>query len=168
MPDPGQIVLLQAPDADAMLLITARLALAGPLYVLDAGNRFDAYRVARLVRQQATAAEPALGRIRVARAFTCYQVVALFEQTAATTVPCLVFDLLATFYDENVPLPESYRLLRLVLGHLQRLRRAAPVVLSLYPPRRAERAVLARAVMDAADRLLTWESPPAPPPATLF
>lgn len=165
---PGKIVLLSAPAKDTTLTIAARMALAGPVYVLDAGNQFDAYWVARLVRQQVVTVEPVLNRIHVARAFTCYQVVTLFEQTVCTAVPCLVLDLLATFYDENVPLSESHRLLQVVLGHLKRLCQAVPVVLSVSAPRLTERACLAQAVTDVADHLFTWETPVSVAPTRLL
>ena len=129
----GLVIGLQA-ERDKMLALTAGLALAGPVRVLDGGNGFDAYRVARLIRRQTPQLAETLARIHVARAFTCYQVVALFEETAASDSPQLVFDLLATFYDESVSTAESFRLLRLVLSHIQRLRQRAPVIISVRPP----------------------------------
>jgi hypothetical protein len=55
-----------------------------------------------------------------------------------------VFDLLSTFYDENVNLPESQRLLRQVIWRLQQLSKIAPVVVSTRLPASicAERMVL--------------------------
>jgi hypothetical protein len=166
----GELTLLCGPADELLIAITAKLALAGPVHVLDAGNRFDAYNVARLVLSRRDAQRDRLpqilGHIRVARAFTCYQVAALFEQPAGA-VPCIVFDLLATFRDENVPLDESYRLLRIVVGHLQRLRGMAPVVVGAHLPGEA-RAGLLRLLADAADRVFVWETPPAVPPAALL
>ena len=129
----GLVIGLQA-ERDKMLALTAGLALAGPVRVLDGGNGFDAYRVARLIRRQTPQLAEPLARIHVARAFTCYQVVALFEETAASDAPQLVLDLLATFYDESVTTRESLRLLNIVLAHVQRLRQRAPVIISVRPP----------------------------------
>jgi hypothetical protein len=61
----------------SMQLLIARLGAQAALHVLDAGNRFNAYRVARL----AGGRTEVLDRITVARAFTCYQVLALLEST---------------------------------------------------------------------------------------
>lgn len=167
----GGIMLLHAPSGEAMLTLTTRLALRGPVYVLDTGNRFDAYQVARLARRHTAELDQVLNRLQVARAFTCYQVVTLFEQLPDTTgrsVAYVIFDLLATFYDESVSVNESYRLLRIVTGHLQRLREVAPaVVLSIRPPRRPERAGLARLLLDLADHAYFWEDAPAPAPPRL-
>lgn len=168
VPTPGEIWLLHTPPREAMLSLVARMALSGPLLALDAANEFDAYRVARLIRGQTRHLDRTLSRVRVARAFTCYQVVALFEQLPATPVPHIVFDLPATFYDESVTTGESRRLLRVVLDHVERLRRNAPMVISVRPARGGRRTELLQAVIDTADHLFAWESPSAPDPVKLF
>lgn len=114
--------------------LTARLALRGEVQVLVAGNRFDAHGIARLLRRQTTAVFPALQRIRLARAFTCYQVASLLSEVAAAQLPTLVTDLLDTFYDENVSLPERQALLTQCLQALRRLSQQAEVLISVVPP----------------------------------
>ncbi len=166
----GKIGLLAGPHAEraAMLRIAAVLALEGPVSVLDGGNSFDAYQVARHVRRQTPRLMEALDRISVARAFTCYQVVTLFEQTPATPTPKLVLDLLATFCDESVSVGESERLLRLVLIHLRRLQGNAPLMVSIQPPPQAERSGLVQLLRQAADRVYLRESPLEPVAVRLF
>lgn len=153
----GNMVLLHAPPKEAMLQITARMALAGPVCVLDGGNQFNAYQVARLVRRQTAELDLILNRIEVARAFTCYQVVKLFEECPRMAKPYVVFDLLSTFYDESVSDKESYRLLHLVLNRLKHLRLAALLVISLYPPPQEARRKLVQMVQALADHVFTWE-----------
>ncbi len=114
--------------------MSAWLALQGNLRVLDAGNRFNAYPVAQAIRRQHQNPRAVLERIRLSRAFTCYQVDVLLEEWLPQPHPTLVFDLLATFYDENVNLPESQRLLRQVIWRLQQLSKLAPVVVSTSLP----------------------------------
>ena len=167
-PTPGEIWLLHTPPREAMLALVARMAVAGPLLALDAANEFDAYHVARLIRKQTRKLDQTLGRVRVARAFTCYQVLALFQQLPVSPVPHVVFDLPATFYDESVPLGESRRLLQVVLGHVERLRRDAPIVISVRPTRSGRRTELLQAVVDRADHLFMWETPSVPAPVKLF
>jgi hypothetical protein len=122
-----------------MLELAARLAEHTPLRVLDGGNRFNVYLVAQAVRRHTSQLRPALERIRVARAFTCHQVLALLADTPALPGQAtLVLDLLSTFYDESVRLPEALRLLEGALGHLRRLSAAAPVVVSARPPLAAQ------------------------------
>jgi len=158
---PNQLLLVLGPHAAQaqMLELAARLAVSGPLRVLDCGNQFNVYPVARAVRRRTAGLNEALGRIRLARAFTCFQALALLEETPAEGTPALVFDLLSTFYDEDVKLPESQRLLRSALAHLRRLSQAAPVIVSARPPKpivSAERLVLLEALRATASTL--WET----------
>lgn len=117
-----------------MLELAARLAARGPLRVLDGGNRFNVYPVARSLRLLSADSAAALDRIQLARAFTCYQMLTLLGETPPVECPTLVLDFLATFYDENVPLQESARLLNLSLAELRRLSQGAPVVVSARRP----------------------------------
>lgn len=169
---PGEITLLHAPAREAMLTLTARLALLGPVCVIDTGNQFDAYQVARIARRHTAALDPLLSRIGVARAFTCYQTVTLFEQLPPTAanrpIAYIIFNLPATFYDENITTSESYRLMAVVAAHLQRLRQTtAAIVLSAHPPRRPARAGLLNILLDLADRTYDWSAPAVPTPGKL-
>lgn len=147
LPFSQQVAVVVASGAarQSMLDLAARLAPAGPLCVLDGGNHFNAYLVARAVRRLTPRLEEALANIRLSRAFTCYQMLALLAETQAGPAPLLVLDLLSTFYDESVPLPEARRLLEAAAQHLERLGRGGgPVVVSARPPSYAcpQRAVL--------------------------
>lgn len=155
---PGRLLVALAPHAaaDEMLALVARLAIVGPpwlgLHVLDGGNRFNACRLARHLRQpgwSGAAAQHALERIRVQRAFTCYQMTALLEAQATSVrqdsaeapLVILVLDLLDTFYDESVSLSERRQLAQRSATALQHLAhpggggRPRAVVVSLRPPR---------------------------------
>lgn len=166
----NELTLLVGPRAEqsAMLELAARLAIRGPVRVLDGGNSFDAYRVARLIRRQTPRLAEVLERIAVARAFTCYQVISLFNQTPASEAPQLVLDLLATFYDENVTAEESNRLLAVALSQLQRLGQLAPVVVAVRPAPQPERAALVATLIEAADRVLIRQEQAAPAQIRLF
>jgi len=107
-----------------------RLAERSPLTVLDGGNRFNAYLVARGARGQTELLE----RITVSRAFTCYQMLTLLETTPASHRPILALDLLNTFYDESVRVHERRRLLESCLFHLDRLSRPAGGAVTVHPP----------------------------------
>ena len=143
---------------EALLDFTAILALRGPVRVLDAGNRFDPYRVSRAIRRQTPQLDQALARILVARAFTCYQVITLLQQTPDTPEPKLIFDLLATFYDEVVSYVESYRLLQIAVSSLLRLRRQAPVIISARSLPETSRAGLLKLLRHTADLVLLPEA----------
>jgi hypothetical protein len=167
-PTAGELVVLHSPPREVMSMIVARLALSGPVCVLDTGNRYDAYGVARLVRRQTVELETVLNRIHIARAFTCYQVVALFDVLPDAAAPHVIFELTSTFEDENVRFGESQRLLSRVLEHVQRLRQSAPVIVSLRPPHQNQRRGLLRVVTALADHVFTWETTPFISQPTLF
>jgi hypothetical protein len=126
----GRFGLFLAPDSrpEPMMSLTAVLAQRGPVQVVDGGNRFAPYQVARLLRAHTTDIAPLWDRITIARAFTCYQMVHLLTQLTHTDQPLLVLHLLATFEDESVDDVEAVRLLRLALAQLHRLRRPGGVV----------------------------------------
>jgi hypothetical protein len=145
--------------------------------VFDGGNRFDGYFVARLARRlcQGTtghAADPraVLNRIRLSRAFTCFQLAELIENAPAGPEPLFVLDLLTTFYDESVPLRDSERLLATTASHLKRLATVGPVIVGAREPRALvkERWALLDRLQIASD--VTWflrspeDAPTAQPP----
>jgi hypothetical protein len=120
--------------AARMLDLTAGLSLRGPLYLLDCGNRSNMYRVARTLRTLTDDPVAVMRNIRLSRAFTCYQVVALLEKVAASpSAPVLVLDLLDTFMDESVQLRESSLLFDSTLQHLLTVGQTVPVVVSAKP-----------------------------------
>lgn len=172
LPLNNQLLVLTAPHAavQMMLELSARLALTGDLRVLDGGNRFNVYPVARSVRRYTAELTSALARIHLARAFTCYQAAGMLAEMPADARPLLAIDLLATFYDESVRVDESRRLLAGCITHLQRLSQAAPVVVSAHPPAAPfpERRVLLETLQEAAAGAWQLEPLPAPQAQTLW
>lgn len=131
-PRTGRWLLVAGPRSmnSTMLTAIARLGERGDLRVLDGGNRFNAYPVARAARGR----PEILNRITISRAFTCYQVLSLLESTPAVRVPFVVLDMLNTFYDESVHAGERKRILRCCITHLKRLERSAGGVVTVHPP----------------------------------
>jgi hypothetical protein len=155
---PFPLTILVAPFAASrtMLAFAARLALYTQLHVLDGGNRFNAREVARLLRHlNAPDLYQALDSIQVRRAFTCYQMTALLEDTPPSSQPSLVIDLLDTFYDESAPLPERRSLAERCIQQLRNLSGLAPTVASVRPPQpsHADPTGLLEIVQNAADQL---------------
>lgn len=167
----NQLVAVVAPHAamPMMVEIAARLALNGAVRVLDGGNRFNVYPVAQAVRRLTPRLEETLSHITLSRAFTCYQVVTLLQETPARPVPTLVLDILSTFLDENVTLDESRRLLQVSIEQLTRLSLAAPVVVSVKPllALSADRLPLLDMLSEAASRTIVLETPRPQPSAAL-
>jgi hypothetical protein len=154
-----------------LLELAARLALASSLRVLDCGNCFNVYTVTQALHQHTMDTTAALQRIRVARAFTCYQAIALLESTPQDATPTLVLDLLATFLDESVSLGERRRLLDRCVADLRRLSRQGGVLVSIHPKRAAQESGaggLFEALEDAADQVWRFEAPAPPQILRLF
>jgi len=148
-----------------LLDLAASLALRGPLTVLDGGNCFNIYTVAQALRRGGGNMRQALGRIQVARAFTCYQMAALVCQALANSAvpeaaaPLMVLDFLNTFQDENVSLGERKRLLRSCLPALRQRCQAAPILISV----RKEVPEFMEILTEAADDIWRAETSPQPP-----
>lgn len=154
---------------DRLLELAAHLALRGPLLLLDCGNRANPLPLVRNLRRLTLDPLRAMGNIQSARAFTCFQVKALLEQVAffPAQQPLLVFELLATFYDESVSYDEGRRLLEQSLHCISHVRRSAPVLISARQPPAEfpERVAFVEMLCGVADQCWLEERPAPQPPA---
>jgi len=94
--------------------------------ILEGGNSFNPYLIAKGARALGQDPRSFLKRIKISRAFTCHQMLALVrkvremgEELRSRIV--LVSGLLTTFYDENVPRQEADQLFRETLANLEAL-----------------------------------------------
>jgi len=78
--------------------------------VLDGANRFDPYIASSFARKALIPPERILKRIRIARAFTCYQMATLMEERLGSFLKeeeekpwVIILGPLTTFLDEDVP-----------------------------------------------------------------
>ncbi len=153
--NPPRLLVIRAAQRHELALfdLAAVIALEGPLRALDGGNCINIYPLARALRRRTSRLQQALGNVHLARAFTCYQMLALLADTPASPAPTLVLDLLCTFYDESVPLQESRRLLDAAIRELLRLRAGGPLAVSVRPPgaAAASRLPLYEALLAAAE-----------------
>ena len=167
----GEIYLLVTPHAlsrRVMNELAARLALVGPVQVLDGANLFDAYAIARQVRGHTHHLEAVLERLGIARAFTCYQMAALLAAQETRPLPLLAFGLLATFRDENVALAERRLMLGRCLENLQRLSRHAPVIVNATPESVAPTDEMFSCLAQVAGQVWRFEEPAPVDLARLF
>ena len=161
----GKLIVVHAPDAacaESMALI-AQLGLRGQVTVLDGGNRYKPYQVAMQLRRKTVDVSRAASRVFSRRAFTCYEMNTLLCSTLSRNQPCVILDLLNTFYDDHVSIHEADRLLKSCLGQIQRLVLSGPVVLTLAPPLAEERAFLLEQVCAQADEVMIKEAPVCEP-----
>ncbi len=108
----------------------------GRLSLLEGANRFHPYRIGELGRSLGVDATETLRRIRLARAFTAHQMVALVDGWAAEArrhPPTLLVghDLPALFADDEIPAEEQAALLRHMARALAPLLREVRVPLLL-------------------------------------
>jgi len=101
--------------------------------VLDGANRFDPYVVSSFARKASIPPESLLKRIRIARAFTCYQMatlveeklVALLRQEEVTSqrhkLWVILLGPITTFLDEDVPERESRFLFERMLRKMEEM-----------------------------------------------
>ncbi len=135
-----------------------------PVLVVDAANRFDPYGLVREARGRGLAPQEALNRVRVARAFTCHQLVRLLAEIVPPALEpgCLVLVLgpVSLFYDEQVPLTERRRLFQDLAGLLGRIKpQAALLLLQPLMPREASNRHFGRLLAPMLDYLVEVESP---------
>ena len=161
----GKLIVIYTSDSartESMVLI-AELSLRGAVTIMDGGNRYRPYQVAKLLRTKTVDISTAANRLFSRRAFTCYEMNTLLSSTPSLNQPYLILDLLNTFYDDHVPTYEAYRLLKSCLSQIQRLVLSGPVVVTLAPPLAEERDFLLEQVCRQADEVMIQEAPACQP-----
>ena len=124
-----------------------RVFLAGKhVLYLDGANRVDPLLIARFARQRGLEPSEFNRRIKVARAFTCFQLTELLVRVprALRAFPADILIVTAfpdLYFDEDVPDGAAYASFGQALQHLRRLRTSLPVAVfsdaaSFTTPRR--------------------------------
>ena len=146
------------------MFMLATLALhSSRVMVVDGGNVFDGYALARELRRQTVHIYSVIDRVKLSRVFTCYQMPARLSQLPEDGTPVVVLDLLGTFFDENISIKKRQRLLYQSLGNLRKLGAVAPVAIWLRTRSIAtgEEQQLFHPVLQIASDI--WEVPEAEP-----
>jgi len=154
---PGRGVLLWGEHLRHLAAAAAVWGVArNPVWVVDAANRFDPYRLVREAVRHHLPPQKALSEVRVARAFTSHQLVRLLEETfpARLAVGSLVLVIgpVSLFYDEQVPLVERRRLFQDLVQDLTRIKtRSALLLLQPRLPRAAHNQHFGRLLAPVID-----------------
>ena len=135
----------------------ATLAQCGPLKVIDGGNHFNAYRLAKAIRSQGVDPTPILKQVYISRSFTCHQLAACLASVSVQSFPLIILDFLATFQDENVPLYERKRLFSTCLIRLKQIARCNPILVTV----KANQADFVAALLANSDQVFQSEYQPA-------
>lgn len=164
----GQFIVLYGSEAiitRAHHLVATLLRLQD-VNLLDAGGRLRPYLLIHLIRQHTTQVDVWLKRLHLQRAFTAHQVAAALETLPLTSIPLVVLDFLATFYDDTLPLPQGRVLLQRCLTQCERLRQGAPLLMTLSRPPQSTCRPLLSAVLQHATAFF-HEPGPTPLPTQL-
>jgi len=140
--EPRGYFLLIAPHAaaDALLRLTAHLALRGRVNILDAALGFDVHRVARLLRQQSTAVYAALEQVQLVRVFNACQLVDGLRAFEHDTAPILILGALALFETDLLSGQRERHLLVSYFALLRQLGRERAVFAGVKPDARLTQA----------------------------
>ena len=134
--EPGCRVIYGPHAASGYLLgICAEIAVQRPLRLLDFGNRCDMYFTARQLRLLTLDPVRAMRNIRLQRAFTCYQALALLRQLEEPEpdMPVIILDLLAPFLDENIQPREIDRLFGASVEQIRGAMQIRPLLIGVKP-----------------------------------
>lgn len=151
---PKQWNLMISPSWTRLLAAVAHLAHQADLIVLDCGRRFDASLVARAARGR----QEVIDRIKVQRAFTCYETAKLIERLPVGRTPILILDFLSTFHDENVKTQSRAFLLETSIRNFQRLSCGMGLAVSVnFPPVSPDSIYLFERLQNAAPHVSSYE-----------
>ena|SRR5580704_2657062 len=143
LPETGLAIFHGHPDVPRLFhYFLPRLVAQGkPVLCLDGANRFDPLLIARFARSRAQAGDPEAAaafnqRIRVARAFTCFQMTELLTRAprmlekfpARALVVTALPDL---YFDEDIREPQAAASFRRVMEALQALQKL-PLVTAVF------------------------------------
>ena len=106
----------------------AAMALRGSFYAIAGGEWIPTYALVQTIRRKTTDVQQVLGRVRLARPFTCYQVLDLLEDIRPERDPILILDFLHHFYNPDIQPPVRRRVLEQCCKHLQRLALMRPLI----------------------------------------
>lgn len=124
---------------------------------IDAGNRFDAYGLAKAALSLGVNPQRVLSRVQLARPFNAFQLVTmLVRKIQVLGLPVVLSDALGLFYDEELPLEEARRAFQ---SFLECLPGTGLPLLCLLPDHRAspERDFFAEEFMTRGKDVLTLE-----------
>ena len=154
------LVVAERYEHENITELIAALCLRGPLYVLAGSDWLPSYGLTRLIRHRTHEVRQTLNHTRMARAFTCYQLLDLIANIRPDDEPLLILDFLNTFQDDDIPLSVRLRVLRQCCGHLQRLAFRKPVVIFVQGLKTENDEAFLSILQQSADEIRRIEGEP--------
>ena len=152
-------------QSEGITELFAALAMRGSFYAIAGGEWIPTYALVQSIRRRTPEVQQVLGRVRLARPFTCYQVLDLLEEVRPESDPILILDFLHHFYNPDIQPDVRQRVLEHCCRHLQRLALSRPLIVFVQQMRTEEYGKFFPLVAAAADEILqTDEMPEAEDP----
>ena len=89
-------------QSEGITELFAALAMRGSFYAIAGGEWIPTYALVQSIRRRTPEVQQVLGRVRLARPFTCYQVLDLLEEIRPERDPILILDFLHHFYNPDI------------------------------------------------------------------
>lgn len=149
--------------ADGLTELFAQLALRGPFYAIAGGEWLPTYSLVHAIRRCTPAVRQVLERVRLARPFTCYQLLDLLTDIRPERDPVLVLDFLHHFHNSDVQLDVRRRVLDQCCRRLERLALSRTVLAFVQSLDTDEYRSFFPLVAQAADEILQAAEPDLQP-----
>ena len=121
------VVITPGRETEKTTDLIAALALRGSLCLMAGSDWIPAYALTRSIRRSTPRVQETLNGLRLARAFTCYQMRELLESAPPDRDPLLVLDIMNTFFDQDIAVETRARVFSQCCQQLQRLAVYRPV-----------------------------------------
>ncbi len=148
------LVETEGRPSEGITELFAAMALRGPFYAIAGGEWLPTYTLVHKLRRRTTAIYDVLGGVRLARPFTCYQLLDLLTDIRPERDPVLVLDFLHHFHNPDIPIDVRQRVLRQCCKRLEQLSLLRPLLVFVETLQTEEYRSFFPLVADRADEVL--------------
>jgi hypothetical protein len=147
--------------SEGLTELFAAMAMRGSFYAIAGGEWLPTYALACSLRRRTTAICDVLDRVRLARPFTCYQLLDLLTDIRPERDPVLVLDFLHHFHNPDIPIDVRRRVLRQCCKCMEYLALVRPLVVFVQALQTDEYRSFFSIIENIADEVL--QAPAARP-----
>ncbi len=157
-----RLVEIKGRQSEGITELFASMAMRGSFYAIAGGEWLPTYALVQAIRRRTPEVKEVLGRVRLARPFTCYQLLDLLEDIRPERDPVVVLDFLHHFYNPDSQPGVRKRVLEQSCRQLQRLAISRSVLLFVEQMRTEEYESFFPLVATIADDILQTDEIPDP------
>ncbi len=162
-----RLVETRGRQGEGITELFASMAMRGPFYAIAGGEWLPTYALVQSIRRRTPQVKEVMGRVRLARPFTCYQLLDLLEDVRPEHDPILVLDFLHHFYNPEIQPGVRKRVLEQSCRQMQRLALSRPLLVFVEQMQTEEYATYFPLVAAIADEILQTDQVPDPEDAQL-